>query len=312
MMKIFRFSFMAVSIFILSFGISNAQELFVVAEDVCNTGEGSSIASLYLVDPDTAAAKEIGPIGFDGVGGLAQLGDGRLVASARTGGGQERISILIEINPRTGNGRLIGTIGNQAQGGCGRVNDLTYDPATDTLYGSAIQCGGAPMGNFDLNLITINPNTGEGTIIGSAELDDMAGNALAIDSNGNLIGSGFNFGGPNLRNIVYTVNPNNGIANIISSFDNEDPLFNSGTFNPFNGQFLGTLNFFPETELAALDPDTGTLTTIGQLPDCADGIAFVNPPPRPIPTLSQWGLIAMAGIIGLAGFIAIWKKYAAA
>ena len=34
--------------------------------------------------------------------------------------------------------------------------------------------------------------------------------------------------------------------------------------------------------------------------------------PRPIPTLSQWGLIAMAGILGLVGFIAIRKRYAAA
>lgn len=31
-----------------------------------------------------------------------------------------------------------------------------------------------------------------------------------------------------------------------------------------------------------------------------------------VPTLSEWGLIAMAGIIGLAGFIAIRKKYSAA
>lgn len=32
---------------------------------------------------------------------------------------------------------------------------------------------------------------------------------------------------------------------------------------------------------------------------------------RPIPTLSEWGLIAMAGILGLVGLIAIRKKYAA-
>ena len=33
---------------------------------------------------------------------------------------------------------------------------------------------------------------------------------------------------------------------------------------------------------------------------------------RPIPTLSEWGLIAMAGILGLIGFIAIRKKYSTA
>ena len=36
------------------------------------------------------------------------------------------------------------------------------------------------------------------------------------------------------------------------------------------------------------------------------------PGPRAIPTLSEWGLIAMAGILGLVGFIVIRKKYAAA
>ena len=32
---------------------------------------------------------------------------------------------------------------------------------------------------------------------------------------------------------------------------------------------------------------------------------------RPIPTLSEWGLIAMAGLLGIAGFIVIRKKYVA-
>lgn len=34
--------------------------------------------------------------------------------------------------------------------------------------------------------------------------------------------------------------------------------------------------------------------------------------PRPIPTLSEWGLIAMAGILGLVGFVAIRRRKAAA
>lgn len=33
---------------------------------------------------------------------------------------------------------------------------------------------------------------------------------------------------------------------------------------------------------------------------------------RPIPTLSEWGLIATAGILGIAGFIAIRRKYTTA
>jgi hypothetical protein len=59
-----------------------------------------------------------------------------------------------------------------------------------------------------------------------------------------------------------------------------------------------------------IQTDTGDVSVIGQLPDCADGIAFFELQPRPIPTLSEWGLIAMAAILGLVGFIAIRKKYA--
>jgi cysteine-rich repeat protein len=32
----------------------------------------------------------------------------------------------------------------------------------------------------------------------------------------------------------------------------------------------------------------------------------------PIPTLSQWGLIAMAGVLGIVGLFAIWKRKVAA
>jgi len=36
-----------------------------------------------------------------------------------------------------------------------------------------------------------------------------------------------------------------------------------------------------------------------------------GPPPEPIPTLSEWGLIAMAGILGLVGFMVIRRRKAA-
>src|SRR3990167_8362412 len=272
-MNKFIISFLAISALFLSYGISNAQVLLVTADDVCVQGTGSLNASLYRVDPDTAAFKEIGPIGFSGVGGLAQIGDGRLVASARADTNGDKISILIEINPFTGEGRLIGTIGSSNGPGCGRINDLTYDPATDTLYATGIQCDNAPS-DFDVRLLTINPDTGAGTIIGETGFF-IAGNALAISSNGTLFSSG------GCSNVVYTINPQTGV---------------------------GTFNFFPSTELTVLDPFTGQVTSIGQLPDCADGIEFVTLPPRNIPTLSQWGLIAMAGILGFVGFMVIRRK----
>ncbi len=35
------------------------------------------------------------------------------------------------------------------------------------------------------------------------------------------------------------------------------------------------------------------------------GQCIVGPPPTDVPTLSEWGLIAMAGILGIVGFMVI-------
>ena len=43
---------------------------------------------------------------------------------------------------------------------------------------------------------------------------------------------------------------------------------------------------------------------------CLDGIVCDDAPiePRNVPTLSEWGLIAMAGILGIVGFMVIRRK----
>ena len=45
---------------------------------------------------------------------------------------------------------------------------------------------------------------------------------------------------------------------------------------------------------------------------CNEDTGLCDPLQRPIPTLSEWGLIAMAGILGIAGFIVTRRKKAAA
>lgn len=72
------------------------------------------------------------------------------------------------------------------------------------------------------------------------------------------------------------------------------------------------LNFI-SGELAQADPAEGSITINGLFYEWFECEQLVNelngvPNVRPIPTLSQWGLIAMAGIIGLAGFIAIRRR----
>ena len=304
MMNILRLSLLAVSIFLLSYGTSNAQVLFVTAADACNTGDGSSDSRLYRVNPDTAAFQEIGPIGFNGVGGLAQIGDGRLVASGRADASGDKISILIEIDPNTGQGSLIGTSGSSNGAGCGRIGDLTYDPMTDTLYATGFQCDDGAPSDFEVRLLTIDTDTGAGTIIGLTGFDD-SGNSLAISNSGTLFSSACCDGNDE---DFYTINPQTGLGTLISEAPVDESLFNSFVFSPSTGELLGTANLFPVTELRVVDPFTGQQTVIGQLPDCADGMEFFIRPPSNVPTLSEWGLIAMAGILGIVGFMVMRKR----
>lgn len=73
------------------------------------------------------------------------------------------------------------------------------------------------------------------------------------------------------------------------------------------------LNFFSLEILRATVPN-GSVTIDGLFYEWQDCELLVNElvgvpiETKPIPTLSQWGLIAMAGMIGLAGFIAIRRK----
>ncbi len=50
--------------------------------------------------------------------------------------------------------------------------------------------------------------------------------------------------------------------------------------------------------------EDGTCSVEGPGGICSD----VIPGPAPIPTLSEWGLIAMAGVLGMAGFMIIRKR----
>lgn len=82
------------------------------------------------------------------------------------------------------------------------------------------------------------------------------------------------------------------------------PAYRQFDYQELDGQ-LATNRLFSE----AGDPDSET----GTVGDNDGGFItqFVcEPIPRAIPALSEWGLIAMAGIIGLAGLIAVRRKYA--
>ncbi len=69
-------------------------------------------------------------------------------------------------------------------------------------------------------------------------------------------------------------------------------------------------------ELYTLNVTTGAAALVGSnnvVETVIDGLAWLDPcgpPPSPamVPTLSEWGLIAMAGILGIVGFMIIRRR----
>ncbi|MCH7519819.1 MAG: IPTL-CTERM sorting domain-containing protein, partial [Candidatus Dadabacteria bacterium] len=254
------------------------------------------------VNPHNADAVLIGNIGFEGVTGLAFLPDGRLVGSARgEEQGENRFAILIEIDPQTGAGTLIGTIGEEVDGECGRAPDLSLDLHTGTLFATGDACD---PGNDDF-LQTVNPVTGQGTLIGTYSPFNGGGNGLAISNNGVF----FVTVSPGSFATLITVNPNSGAPTSDVPLTLDQNIFvNALAFHPFTQELFGStvdLNTSPNersSTLITINTVTGQTTEIGVLPDCFDAIIFRELPTN-IPTLSEWGLIAMAGILGIVGIV---------
>ena len=311
-MKMVQVSICCLLLFIFSYGVSSAQdvELFGVARNACVTDEPFG-SSLYRVNPDTADAVLVGDIGFGGVTGLAFLPDGKLVGSARDIEGND-FAILINVNPENGAGSLIGYITGQEAPTCDRAPGLSVDPLTNILYATGNQCTAN-----DQYLQTIDPITGLGTLIGAYSTDFTAGNGLAISDTGVFF---VTIEQDDIARLI-TVDPETGAPTFIANLTlNVNVRVNALAFHPITGELYGStvdLNNPPnerESKLVRINTSTGLTTIVGDLPDCFDGIVFRLIPPRSIPTLSEWGLITMATVIGVAGIalMAIRRRKSAA
>ncbi len=302
-MYILRLTISTIFVLMITYSVSSAQtDLLIAANDACQQDDiGSEDSTLFRVDPSSGVLTEIGPIGFNAVTGMTVLGDGRLVASARADANGDRISILIEINPMTGQGTLIGTIGNNNEGGCGRAPDLTYDPTTDTLYGIGFRCVPGDGHGGITELLTINQTTGQGTTVGQTGFFG-GGNGLAISPNLTLFSmTNFNF---------LSINPNTGAGSPVALATLPNGVISALDFHPETGELFG-IEFqfvtFP-TFLVTIDTSNSNINRLTELPVCSDALVFMERQQRNVPTLSQWGLIAMAGLLGIVGFMVIRRK----
>jgi len=227
---------------------------------------------------------------------------------------------LYEINVTTGQATLVGTSGVNA-GTAG----LAPSQSEDLLFGSepfgllevqadgsgSVFVGGATMegmaycsqndtlyGSLNGSFFTVNYTTGALVSSLAAPGFDMEGMACDV-ANG----------------IVYGI----GDSTSLAAFD-----IGAGTWSTVGDLGLnldsGGLAFDPSgvlyaigvgtgNSLITIDPGTAAVTTIGPLgTTAAGGLAWVGPggpvqlgPSIPVPTMSWWALVLMAGLIGLFG-----------
>ena len=269
---------------------------------------GNNPSGLYMLDPTTGDATLIGPIGFDGVTGLEILPDGRLIGSANADNNGEKIAVLIEIDRTTGAGSFIGELGNDNNPNeCGRMPDIAYDSSTGLLFGYAQACIGIAEGLFLINpananvifigpsgffgggnglavqsdtgtifgtpfdadgLITINRNTGAGTVIPASIGNDI-----------------FQIG-------AMDFNPDTGV--LFGSFRDRRDIFGNG----FGVDYLVTIN----TSDGTLTPVGQTIQGLDAIV-FFDDRQFISP----VPTLSEYGLIITALLL-LAGSILVLRR----
>lgn len=307
-MRIFRIILILISMLCISHYAQAQQIVLYGAAGVgtCDT-QPALQRSLYTLDPSTGSMQLVGTPGFDGVTALAQLNDGRLVATAIQ---DNETSILIEINPLTGQGSLIGIIGNfNNPNECARIPGLAYDSTTDTLYGLARFCSG----ELSRPLVVINPDTAEMTPVGNTSISG-GGFGLALRNDGTLFAAATQ--GTTMS--LHTINKDTGVSNLIGSMETNGVtpggLAPGGlAFHPLTQELYASVN---NTDVGPTD--SYLLTTnetappsfdvVGQTADCFDGLTFAVTKEINVPTLSQWALLATAGILGFISFIVIRKK----
>lgn len=117
---------------------------------------------------------------------------------------------------------------------------------------------------------------------------------------------------------LYTISVSDGSAEFIGSTGLTDTSNDTGLAYDEINKVLYMVEATEVNNLYTLDTNTGQATLVGPLgvgDTTVDGLAWLDDcliEPRPIPTLSEWGLIATAGVLGLAGLYAIRRRRAVA
>jgi len=144
------------------------------------------------------------------------------------------------------------------------------------------------------------------------------GSVVTIGSGAGINGSGMAYDDKNgilyamdVDGSLYTVSTVTGTSNLIGLSGISNVNFRVGLAYDEIKRILYA-NVASSGQLFTLDVTSGTATLVGSNGVTGiDGLAWMDDcivPTEPIPTLSEWGLIAMAGILGIAGFLVMRRR----
>jgi len=295
------FTVLTTILILLTFTLSsNAQTLYS-----CVSPDDGAEPLLRIINPNTGATISTLDLNLPGVdikgcNGLAKdptTGTCYMMISTPNtgGGGVPGARILAVLNQS--NGSLI-EVGNTGQ----RFAGIAFDNGGQLFGLTGDQFGsGNPIN--PTTLLTINKFTGESTIF----------LPLVSDADGEALG--FN----PIDRLLYRLSR-------VSSFQSIDPVTKAVTTIPLSGDSFGETtalthlssggqgNVLLFTDRSGGDDlfsitTAGVVSFIGEMDHESKGLAFdCDLPPEPIPTLNEWGLIAMAGILGIVGFMVIRRR----
>jgi hypothetical protein len=273
-------------------------------------GESSSSpGAVVSVNPATGAVTVLStPLPGLGLTGVAMNSAGRVFAvtgTADTATGGPR---LLELNPATG--AVIANVGRlQTAGGddC-YIGDLSFQPGTDVLFailgnqGPAPRCG-IPTSRVGGYLLTINTTNARVTVVGRDSALDNSNGGLAFAPNGTLYFT------PCWDNagVMLTLYPDT--AAIKSSVTLTPNSCYMGLAVRSDGVIFGSYDDESgSNSIYTINPASGSRTLVGSTGGhLVHDLVFLdaaNPAPvvaQQVPTLSEWVLLALGGMVGLSG-----------
>ena len=193
-----------------------------------------SFDDLYVVDPSTGTATNLGDVPFGGVSGMAfDPNSNTLFGYDIDGGDLVRIDIGNPVNSTA----VGGTISS--------VDGLAFDPATDTLYG------------LDTNaseLVTIDTTTGAATTVGTIAVDSVFG--LTWDTQRGVLYTART--GDDAA--LYEIDPQTAVVRTVGLAPDLRGLARDESSDALWGVGIEDGN---RNQLYAIDDDTGEATPIG-------------------------------------------------